>query len=621
MKTFIASIIISVLAPLYALCQESPDSAACRRKFDEALKMREDYEFDKAAAILENLKASCGNDSCIMLKADSLLLQAKNGKSMIEFASSPVTVASTDVPAREFYLYYGCPDGAWKKMPEKISKGISNEYYDSVYFPEGADEIFFSMPGKDGKWTICHSRNIEGNVWSAPEPVFGDIRSGGNDIFPIISKDGKFLFFSSDGFYGMGGYDLYVCERDMESGEWGIPQNMGFPYSSPADDLLFMNSGELDFFSSDRDTGNGMLRVYALEPANDPVKRAITPSYARKAAKLVPSGQAEKESYTEPDQPEFREHSENSLYDKYFTILRKADSLQSSIDSISKILEADRNLYSNSTNPDDRLFLSKRIAGAESMLMQANSCLYSESSKMQALETEMINSGMEIPKKKQEAGMRNEDGTKEQPVMYAFSKKRISDFPGIEMLKAEPEKDYTLKKGKTSEILDNSELPDGLYYQVQLFLVSREATSRDLKGISPVFKEKTRTGKYIYRAGIFKTYEEAAEGLAFVKRNGIPGAMIAAFFNHETVSANRARELEKTSGAKPCQVVLGMFQSGIPSQILDEIRKTCNKDIAKTNENGRTLYVIGPFPSRNEAGKLMTVLDGLAVEGAFIREM
>ena len=99
MKTFIASIIISVLAPLYALCQESPDSAACRRKFDEALKMREDYEFDKAAAILENLKASCGNDSCIMLKADSLLLQAKNGKSMIEFASSPVTVASTDVPA------------------------------------------------------------------------------------------------------------------------------------------------------------------------------------------------------------------------------------------------------------------------------------------------------------------------------------------------------------------------------------------------------------------------------------------------------------------------------------------------------------------------------------------
>ena len=48
--------------------------------------------------------------------------------------------------------------------------------------------------------------------------------------------------FASKGLYGVGGYDLYVSELDKETGDWSIPVNMGFPYSSPYNDFLLVNS-------------------------------------------------------------------------------------------------------------------------------------------------------------------------------------------------------------------------------------------------------------------------------------------------------------------------------------------------------------------------------------------
>ena len=74
-------------------------------------------------------------------------------------------------------------------------------------------------------------------VWSVPvaEPALST--SSGNEIFPLLSSDGKTMYFSSDGFYGVGGYDLYKSIWDESSKSWSAPQNLGFPYSSPADDL------------------------------------------------------------------------------------------------------------------------------------------------------------------------------------------------------------------------------------------------------------------------------------------------------------------------------------------------------------------------------------------------
>ena len=106
-------------------------------------------------------------------------------------------------------------------------------------------------------WVRIGIRNIlhsewQDTVWSAPALLNEHMTSASDEIYPMLSPDGSKMYFSSVGLYGVGGYDIYVSERDSDTGDWSMPVNMGFPYSSPADDFLFMNTpdGEYSLFSS-----------------------------------------------------------------------------------------------------------------------------------------------------------------------------------------------------------------------------------------------------------------------------------------------------------------------------------------------------------------------------------
>ncbi|HNW56536.1 MAG TPA: PKD domain-containing protein [Bacteroidales bacterium] len=91
---------------------------------------------------------------------------------------------------------------------------------------------------------------------------------------PSVSRDGKYLFFSSDMPGGQGGSDLYYCE--LTDGEWGNPVNMGPAINSPAsENYPYMHPSSKLYFTSNRPGGFGNLDVYATTFANgkweDPV--------------------------------------------------------------------------------------------------------------------------------------------------------------------------------------------------------------------------------------------------------------------------------------------------------------------------------------------------------------
>ena len=89
--------------------------------------------------------------------------------------------------------------------------------------------------------------------------------------FRSASRDGSTLYFSAKDRIGAGGYDLYVMRRDRSTGKWSDPVNMGFPFSSPYDDLLFADTddGVHSVLVSDRDCTADSLNIYVL--AYDPV--------------------------------------------------------------------------------------------------------------------------------------------------------------------------------------------------------------------------------------------------------------------------------------------------------------------------------------------------------------
>lgn len=104
--------------------------------------------------------------------------------------------------------------------------------------------------------------HLNSDGWSNPEPfIHNNIKY--HITMPSISEDGKQLFFVSDMPRGLGGLDIYMCEKI--NNEWSVPKNLGpkintknsesFPYISPSGELFFASSGHnsiggLDIFSS-----------------------------------------------------------------------------------------------------------------------------------------------------------------------------------------------------------------------------------------------------------------------------------------------------------------------------------------------------------------------------------
>ena len=83
---------------------------------------------------------------------------------------------------------------------------------------------------------IFVSTKINGE-WSKPKALPASINSLENETTPFISSDGRFLFFSSNGLLGMGGYDVFVVENLGST--WGTPINLGSEVNSVNNDTHF----------------------------------------------------------------------------------------------------------------------------------------------------------------------------------------------------------------------------------------------------------------------------------------------------------------------------------------------------------------------------------------------
>jgi hypothetical protein len=162
----------------------------------------------------------------------------------------------------------------WKKAKvQKEFQGVLNQkaFEPSISISSDGYTIFFSSerPGGLGGLDIYKSEKDVNGKWSAPVNLGANINTEYDEDSPFISADGKTLYFSSKGFNNMGGYDVY--KSTFDGNNWSAPENMGYPVNSAGNDIFFILStdGKRAYYSSNKIGGSGKMDIYEITFANN----------------------------------------------------------------------------------------------------------------------------------------------------------------------------------------------------------------------------------------------------------------------------------------------------------------------------------------------------------------
>ena len=229
---------------------------------------------------------------------------------------------------------------------------------------------------------------------------------------------------------------------------------------------------------------------------------------------------------------------------------------------------------------------------------------------LQSIELEFLSKGIFVPQINLSSP--NGEQAKEEKKggeQFAFANMKMGRTPVLNVEIPEPEIDLSFRILDTAQLVDLDQLPQGLVYQIQLFTLSKKATVKSLKGLSPVFERRTSSGKYTYSVGTFDTYKSALSNLNKVRKRGFASAAITAYNDGKYMNVTKARALEKEIAESAVyQVVIVGYPDVLPKEVLTVIRSATEKDIAKVTDGGVVRYMIGPFGKEDEANALATAI-------------
>ncbi len=216
---------------------------------------KKDSVWEGAKPLGENIN-TIGHDASIALSAD--------GQILFTYRSDINKSKSNG------QIYISHLKGSTWSQPELLNENINSAYWEgSVTMSADGLTLYFASDRPDGyggKDLYVSHKEPDGD-WGVAQNMGDKINTKYDDDAPFIHPNGKILYYASQGHNSIGNFDIFTSIKDKND-EWRMPINVGYPVNTAADDIYYVVSadGKHGYLSSDREGGHGEDDIYLVSP-------------------------------------------------------------------------------------------------------------------------------------------------------------------------------------------------------------------------------------------------------------------------------------------------------------------------------------------------------------------
>lgn len=233
-----------------------------RRKIDENRMLNPDGQYNEDI-YSSNLKeegwsnpASLGANINTHAHEASIGLSADGQKLLIYSENEAGTILISNLRGDEW------------SVPVSVGENINTRFREThASLSADGKFIYFTSdrPGGYGGLDIYVSELQSNRTWGKAQNLGPAVNTFRDEEGPFIHPDGITLYFSSKGHETMGGYDIFLSRKN-EFGTWSLAENIGYPVNTTEDDVFFVMTadGKRAYFASYREEGLGGLDIYMM---------------------------------------------------------------------------------------------------------------------------------------------------------------------------------------------------------------------------------------------------------------------------------------------------------------------------------------------------------------------